>query len=69
MGWRRCGRRFPFSQEFTEHNYSNEQFVTIMYHTFFDREPDSAGYENWISSLNSGTRSRNDVVEGFIGAP
>lgn len=60
---------FVFSQEFTEHNYSNEEFVTIMYHTFFDREPDPAGYADWVDSLKNNTRSRNDVVEGFIGAP
>lgn len=55
-----------FSPEFMGHNHSNEKFVTIMYHTFFNREPDPAGYADWLSSLNNGTRTRNDVVEGFI---
>lgn len=57
-----------FSPEFMGHNHSNEKFVTLMYHTFFNREPDPAGYADWLGSLNNGTRSRNDVVEGFINA-
>lgn len=55
---------FIFSAEFTEKNYNNETFVTILYRAFFDREPDSAGFNSWVSNLNKGT-SRQAVVDGF----
>lgn len=55
---------FIFSAEFTEKNYNNETFVTILYRAFFDREPDSAGFNAWVSKLNKGT-SRQKVVDGF----
>lgn len=55
---------FIFSAEFTEKNYNNETFVTILYRAFFDREPDSGGFNSWVSNLNKGT-SRQAVVDGF----
>jgi len=55
---------FIFCAEFTEKNYNNETFVTILYRAFFDREPDSAGFNAWVSNLNNGT-SRQVVVDGF----
>ena len=55
---------FIFSAEFTEKNYNNETFVTILYRAFFDREPDSGGFNSWVSNLNNGT-SRQKVVDGF----
>jgi len=55
------------SQEFTNRNTSNEDYVTIMYRAFFDREPDTGGYNGWLSQLNSGV-SREDVLDGFISA-
>lgn len=56
---------FIFSQEFTSRNTSNEEFVTILYRAFFDREPDTPGYTYWLSQLNSGS-SRQTVLNGFI---
>ena len=53
------------SQEFLNRNTSNGDYVTILYWAFFDREPDTAGYNNWLAQLNSGT-SRGDVLNGFI---
>ncbi len=56
---------FAMSQELKNRNLSNEEFVKVLYKGFFDREPDSEGYNNWISKLNSGT-SREEVVAGFV---
>lgn len=56
---------FVFSQEFINYNYSNEEFVTILYAAFFDREPDRGGYNDWVSALKRGY-SRQDVLDGFI---
>jgi len=55
---------FIFSAEFTGKNYNNETFVTILYRAFFNREPDSVGFNSWVTSLNHGT-SRQKVVDGF----
>ncbi len=49
-------------------NMTNEEFVDCMYHTFFDREPDQAGFAGWVSSLNNGTRARQDIIDGFVGS-
>ena len=56
---------FVFSQEFINRNTSNEEFVTILYRAFFDREPDTGGYNGWVNQLSSGT-SHQDVLNGFI---
>ena len=53
--------------EFTNRNFSNEQFVTMLYNTAFDRDPDTAGMTNWVTALNNGT-SRDSVVQSFLTA-
>ncbi len=58
---------FIFSDEFINRYTTNEDFVTILYHAFFNREPDSAGYAGWLNMLYDGT-SRSDVLNGFIGS-
>jgi LCP family protein required for cell wall assembly len=55
---------FILSAEFTDKNYDNAAFVTILYRAFFDREPDGTGYNLWVERLNNGT-SRQAVVDGF----
>ncbi len=47
---------------------SNEEYVTCMYHTFFDRDPDPEGFATWVSSLNEGTATRRDIIDGFVGS-
>jgi len=65
----RCGddiaRGFLLSSEFIKRNTSNEEFVTILYWVFFDRNPDSSGYEGWVNYLRNGA-SREDVIDKFI---
>lgn len=56
---------FIFSAEFTEQNYDNATFLTILYRAFFDREPDAGGFNTWLSRLNSG-QSRETVLDGFL---
>lgn len=55
---------FVFSQEMTNRNLSNAQFVTMLYQTMMDREPDEAGLNDWVTRLQSGT-SRQSVYNGF----
>ena len=58
-------RGFILSQEFKERNLSNEDYVDVLYSTFFDREADPAGREYWINALNNDT-SREKVLAGFV---
>jgi|GEM_PF-734684 len=55
---------FIFSKEFTDKNYDNSTFLTILYKAYFDRSPDTAGFDAWLKKLNNGT-SRQSVVDGF----
>lgn len=55
---------FVFSQEMTNRNLSNKEFVTMLYRTMMDREPDEAGLNDWVTRLQSGT-SRQSVYNGF----
>lgn len=56
---------FIFSAELTSRNVSDTEFLNILYRAFFDRAPDSAGQNGWLSAMRSGT-SRQQVLAGFI---
>jgi len=56
---------FIFSEEFTSLNLDNSEYVTVLYHAFFGREPDETGFNQWVGLLNNGT-SRHDVLNGFL---
>lgn len=56
---------FIFSQEFTNKNISDENYVTILYKAFFNRSPDKAGYDGWLKQLKDGT-DRKTVLAGFV---
>ncbi len=58
---------FFFSDEFQSQNFSNAEYVTRLYRTFMNREPDSAGYNDWLNQLNNGV-SRESVFQGFAGS-
>ena len=58
---------FIFSDEFKNRNLNNDQFIKVMYETYFDREADTDGYNDWMNRMNSGA-TREDVVNGFSGS-
>lgn len=60
-------RGFFNSQEFIARELDNEEFVNILYRVFFDREPDTQGFANWINALENGA-TRAEVVNGFTGS-
>ena len=60
-----AARGFLYSPEFLNKECTNEEFVTVLYSTFFDRTPDNLGFTAWINVLESGT-SKEEVIEGFI---
>ena len=53
------------SEELNKKNLSNREFVTRVYQTVFDREPDQSGYSLWVGYLDRGV-SRREVLNGFI---
>jgi hypothetical protein len=53
------------SPEYLAKNTSDSQFITNLYLTFFQREPDSGGMSFWLNQLALGI-SRNDVMSGFL---
>ena len=61
---------FVYSQEFQNKKVSDEEYVIILYHSFFGRDPfdpnnlDTDGYNYWVNKLKAGT-DRMDVLAGF----
>lgn len=56
---------FICSQEFLRRNLSDNDYVDILYSTFFDRRADREGKATWIRALASG-ESREHVLSGFV---
>ena len=56
---------FVFSEEFASSNHGNEAFLTILYRSFFNREPDAEGYNTWLGRMTGGM-SREKVLDGFL---
>lgn len=57
-------RFFLTSPELAQRNLSDDQFVAVLYHVFFDREPDEEGKKYWLGQIK--TEGREKVVEGFL---
>ena len=61
-----CANEFLLSKEFNDRNLSDEDFLKVLYKTFFDRkaEDDKDGFDFWMNSLK--TQGRDVVVDCFI---
>lgn len=59
---------FLNSSEFIGRNLSDEEYITLLYRIFFDREPDAEGMANWKKALAGGA-TRNDILRGFADSP
>ena len=55
---------FFMGDEFVNFKTTNEEFVTRLYTTFMDREPETAGFKYWFGELKKG-KSREDVMSSF----
>ena len=64
-----CARFFLTSPEFKGRGLSDEEFLKVLYKTFFDRDAaaDPDGFNFWMNSLK--TVGKDTVVEGFINSP
>ncbi len=56
---------FIESDEFAARKLGNSEYVDTLYRTFFDREPDESGKNDWMEALESGN-SRHFVLCGFV---
>ena len=56
---------FVTSAEFTARNMSDDEFVSLLYKTMFNRAPSATEKNLWMAALNNGA-SRNSVVSSFI---
>ena len=56
---------FIMSEEFTAKNLSDEEYVDVLYSTFFDRTADEGGKNTWMTLLAEG-KSRGYVLSGFV---
>lgn len=56
---------FLHSEELSNQKLSDEEFVTRMYETFLNREPEETGLKDWIGRLQSGKTTRDKLVYGF----
>lgn len=62
--WETVGAQFFLSEEMEGYNLSNKEYVTRLYNTFMERDPEEDGLRYWVSLLDEGT-SRETVVYGF----
>lgn len=56
---------FIMSEEFVNKNLSDEEFIAVLYSTFFDRAADPEGLATWTNLLAQGS-SRGFVLSGFV---
>ena len=60
-----CTDGFFHSKEFLNKNLSDEEYIKVLYRTFFDREYDEAGLQYWLSQLRTGSMSRDQILNDF----
>jgi hypothetical protein len=63
--FREMAVQFFGSPEYLNNNTSNTEFITNLYRTFFQREPDQGGMDFWLKQLALGV-NRDVVMGGFL---
>ena len=59
-----AAKSFFLSAEYLNKNTSDAKYITTLYRTFMDREPEAGGVEYWQNVLNIGA-TREQILEGF----
>ncbi len=54
------------AEEFRNRGLSDDNFVETLYKTFFDRASEAKGKAYWVGELKKNTKTRDDVIRGFI---
>ena len=61
-----CAKEFLISPEFLDKNMSTEDFVEVLYSTFFDRASEPEGKAYWVNALKTNTLSKEEVIKCFV---
>ena len=61
-----CALFFLTSEEFNNRKLSIDDFVETLYKTFFGRASEPNGKAYWVGELKKASKSREDVIRGFI---
>lgn len=56
--------QFFHSKEFLSKNLNDEEYVKVLYRTFFDREYDQSGMDYWMAQLKAG-KDRDFILSEF----
>jgi len=57
--------QFFTSEEFVGLKTTDEEYVTKLYTTFMDREPEASEVAYWTSEIRKGTQTRESILEFF----
>ena len=61
-----CAKEFLISPEFLEKNMSTEDFVEVLYKTFFDRASEPEGKAYWVNALDTKSLDKVEVIKCFV---
>jgi hypothetical protein len=64
-GFISMAQAYFYSQEYLDKDRNDEEFVTDLYNTFFNRPPDLGGLNYWTDNLAQGM-SRNEALDSFV---
>lgn len=59
-------KSFLNSDEFKNKKLDNDDFVEMLYQSFFGRAADKEGKEYWANQLKTGAKSREDIINEFF---
>ena len=68
VGFISIAQTFFNFQEYLDRNRDDEEYVTDLYSTFFDRPPDQGGLDYWVDQLEQGM-SRDEALDYFVHSP
>lgn len=66
--FRQMASDFFNSAEYTGRNTTDREFLTNLYLTFFQREPDAGGLQFWFNHLSNGV-PRTEILRSFLYCP
>lgn len=66
MNGGQLAKQFLDSKEFKDKNKNDTEFVTILYKTFFGRDPEKDGLDFWVGNLTNKKSTRETTVDEFI---
>jgi hypothetical protein len=64
-GFISMAQSFFNSEEYLDRDRDDEEYVTDLYNTFFNRDPDQDGLDYWTGQLSQGA-SRSTVLDSFV---